>query len=86
VYQAARAAGVQIPTELSVVGFDDLPFVRWLGPALTTVRQPLMQMGAAAAEVILGMSLGRQPDHDRIELPTTLIVRDSTAAVPDSVR
>lgn len=80
VYQAAAAAGVPIPGRLSVVGFDDLPFVQWLGPPLTTVRQPLFQMGAAAAEILLGMSLGRRPDHDRIELPTTLIVRGSTAA------
>ncbi|WP_433788666.1 substrate-binding domain-containing protein [Actinoplanes sp. CA-252034] len=79
VYQAARAADLRIPDQLSVVGFDDLPFVQWLGPALTTVRQPLMQMGAAAAEMVIGLSVSRRPDHDRIELPTTLVIRESTA-------
>lgn len=82
VYQAARDRGLRIPTELSVVGFDDLPFVRWLGPPLTTVRQPLLQMGAAAAQMIRELSLGRTLGHDRIEIPTALVVRDSTAAAP----
>jgi len=40
VYEAAREAGRRIPDELSVVGFDDLPIARWVGPPLTTVRQP----------------------------------------------
>jgi LacI family transcriptional regulator, xylobiose transport system transcriptional regulator len=80
VYEAARRAGVRIPEDLSVVGFDDLPFVQWLGPPLTTVRQPLMQMGATAAEMALTMANGRSPDYERIELPTTLMVRQSTQA------
>ena len=80
VYEAARRAGVRIPEELSVVGFDDLPFVQWLGPPLTTVRQPLMQMGATAVEMALTLANGRSPDYERIELPTTLVVRQSTGA------
>ena len=80
VYEAARRAGVRIPEELSVVGFDDLPFVQWLGPPLTTVRQPLMQMGATAVEMALTLANGRRPDYERIELPTTLVVRESTGA------
>lgn len=90
VYEAARERGVRIPDDLSVVGFDDLAFVQWIGPPMTTVRQPLMQMGATAADLVLGLSLGRSPEHERIELPTTLVVRQSTApprpdpAQPDS--
>ncbi|MBF9127933.1 LacI family DNA-binding transcriptional regulator [Plantactinospora sp. S1510] len=84
VYEAARAAGVRIPQELSVVGFDDLPFAQWVGPALTTVQQPLLKMGATAAELVLALADGRRPEHDRIELATTLIVRDSTAPPTDS--
>ncbi|GAA4670221.1 LacI family DNA-binding transcriptional regulator [Phytohabitans rumicis] len=83
VYEAARARGMRIPQELSVVGFDDLPFARWAGPALTTVRQPLFKMGATAAELALALADGRKPEHDRIELATTLVVRDSTAPPPD---
>jgi LacI family transcriptional regulator, xylobiose transport system transcriptional regulator len=80
VYEAARNAGLRIPEDLSVVGFDDLPLAQWCGPALTTVRQPLRQMGAAAANVALGLAAGRQPEFARLELPTSLVVRASTAA------
>jgi LacI family transcriptional regulator, xylobiose transport system transcriptional regulator len=82
VYEAARRAGLRIPEDLSVVGFDDLPLAQWCGPALTTVRQPLRQMGAAAANTALIQAAGEQPEYSRIELPTTLVVRDSTAAPP----
>jgi len=79
VYAAARRAGVRIPEELSVVGFDDLPFSRWAGPPLTTVRQPLAEMGAAAAELVVALARGGQPRHTRLELATELVVRESTA-------
>ena len=46
VYQAARELRMHIPEDLSVVGFDDLPVARWVGPPLTTVRQPLVEMAA----------------------------------------
>lgn len=79
VYEEARQAGLRIPADLSVVGFDDLPLAEWAGPPLTTVRQPLRQMGATAAEMVLARAAGRQLEHDRVELPTTLVVRGSTA-------
>ncbi len=79
VYEAARQAGLRIPEDLSVVGFDDIPAGRWCGPPLTTVRQPMVEMGAAAAELVLTLAAGRTPARARVELPTTLIVRDSTA-------
>jgi DNA-binding LacI/PurR family transcriptional regulator len=77
--EAARRAGVRVPDDLSVVGFDDLPFVQWLGPPLTTVRQPLADMGSAAADMVLALALGTPPAHARVELPTTLVIRHSTA-------
>lgn len=80
VYEAARRAGRQIPRDLSVVGFDDLPFVRWSTPPMTTVRQPLVQMGSTAARIAIGLANGQRPEHDRVELPTSLVVRESTAA------
>ena len=49
VYEAARQAGVRIPEDLSVVGFDDISYARWCGPPLTTVQQPITEMGATAA-------------------------------------
>lgn len=80
VYQAARDAGLRIPEDLSVVGFDDLPVAQWVGPRLTTVRQPLQEMALAAGRLVLTLARSEQPDHRRIELATTLVVRESTAA------
>ena len=79
VYEAARQAGVRIPEDLSVVGFDDLSFTQWAGPPMTTVRQPLVHMGAAAANLVLSLARGEELESTRIELATTLIVRQSTA-------
>jgi DNA-binding LacI/PurR family transcriptional regulator len=79
VYEAARQAGVRIPEDLSVVGFDDLEFTRWAGPPMTTVRQPLVEMGATAAELVLTLAGGGTPAQHRVELATELIVRESTA-------
>ncbi|GAB3147619.1 LacI family DNA-binding transcriptional regulator [Microbispora hainanensis] len=78
-YEAARRAGVRIPDDLSVVGFDDLSFTQWAGPPMTTVRQPLVQMGAAAARMVLALSDGERLEQHRVELATTLVVRESTA-------
>ena len=79
VYQAAREARLHIPEDLSVVGFDDLPVAQWVGPPLTTVRQPLVEMAVAAAELVLGMANGEAPAQARLELATELVVRESTA-------
>ncbi|MEQ4301486.1 LacI family DNA-binding transcriptional regulator [Plantactinospora sp. B6F1] len=79
VYEAARRVGVRIPDELSVIGFDDLPFTRWSGPPMTTIRQPLEQMGMTAARMIIDLAAGQSLDQHRIELATDLVVRESTA-------
>ena len=79
VYQAAREARLHIPEDLSVVGFDDLPVARWVGPPLTTVRQPLIEMAEAAAELVLELARGEEPAQTRVELATELVVRESTA-------
>ena len=79
VYQAAREARLHIPEDLSVVGFDDLPVARWVGPPLTTVRQPLIEMAVAAAELVLALARGDDPTQTRLELATELVVRESTA-------
>jgi LacI family transcriptional regulator len=79
VYQAAREARLHIPEDLSVVGFDDLPVAQWVGPPLTTIRQPLMDMATAAAEMVLAIAAGDEPAQTRIELSTELVIRESTA-------
>jgi DNA-binding LacI/PurR family transcriptional regulator len=83
VYHAASLAGLRIPSDLSVVGFDDYhPLDEWLVPPLTTVRQPLTEMGAAAARMVLDLVQGATPQPKRLELATELVVRASTAAPP----
>jgi len=82
VYHAAHAAGVRIPQDLSVVGFDDLPHAKWMLPPLTTVRQPLFEMGAAATRMVLDLAAEDAQPGNRMELATELVVRASTAPPP----
>jgi LacI family transcriptional regulator len=79
VYEAARQRGLRIPQDLSVVGFDDLPTARWVSPPLTTVRQPLADMGRVAAEMLGSLIEGIPLRSQRVELATELIVRESAA-------
>lgn len=86
VYQAAREAGLRIPEDLSVVGFDDLPVVAWVDPPLTTVHQPLTEMAVAATELALALSRGEKVPQVGLELATSLTVRGSTAPPKSSPR
>jgi LacI family transcriptional regulator len=85
-YEAARQRGLRIPQDLSVVGFDDLPVSRWVSPPLTTVRQPLAEMGHAAAQMLGDLIEGVALRSGRVELSTELIVRESTAAPAQAAR
>ncbi|GAB2813953.1 LacI family DNA-binding transcriptional regulator [Actinoallomurus bryophytorum] len=78
-YEAARQADLQVPRDLSVVGFDDLPLCQWLSPPLTTVRQPLEEMGRLAARALFSQLDGEPLVSPRVELATELRVRLSTA-------
>ena len=62
VVEAARVAGLAVPADLSVVGFDDLPMSRWASPPLTTVRQPLADMGRVASQMLQLLMEGRPLD------------------------
>jgi LacI family transcriptional regulator len=77
--EALRQRGLRVPEDMSVVGFDDLPEVRWSAPPLTTVRQPLADMGKLAVRTVLRMTRDEQPDSPRVELGTELVIRSSTA-------
>jgi LacI family transcriptional regulator len=78
-YEAVRRQGRRVPEDVSVVGFDDLPGSRWASPSLTTVHQPLAQMGMLATRTVLRMVHGETLESPRLELSTDLVVRDSTA-------
>ncbi|MCG6499490.1 LacI family DNA-binding transcriptional regulator [Kitasatospora sp. A2-31] len=79
VMEAARVCGLRVPEDLSVVGYDDLDIAQWSSPALTTVRQPLREMGEQATRLILALRAGEAPaTPTRLELSTTLVVRSST--------
>jgi LacI family transcriptional regulator len=82
VLEAARTRGLRIPEDLSVVGFDDTPIARLAAPPLTTVRQPLREMGAVAVRTALRLAAGERVDSHHVELATELVVRQSTARPP----
>jgi LacI family transcriptional regulator len=78
--EAARARGLRVPEQLSLVGFDDTQVARLASPQLTTVRQPLREMGAVALRTALQLAAGEKVDSHHVELATRLIVRSSATA------
>jgi LacI family transcriptional regulator len=80
VMREAAARGLKVPADLSVVGFDDTVEATVTVPALTTVRQPLAELGRTAVSVLLRKLGDRQFEPLRIELETRLVPRDSTGA------
>jgi LacI family transcriptional regulator len=76
---ALHTAGLSVPDDVAVVGFDDVKPSSYTVPALTTVRQPLHEMGDAAARTVVAAVEGR-PIEPHLEIPTTLVVRESCGA------
>jgi len=72
-----RRHGVDVPGEVAVTGFDDIPMARHLHPRLTTVRQPIGELGGTAFEVLYAMIGRKQPPERDIVLPARLIRRES---------
>lgn len=79
VYRAARQLGLDVPRDLSVVGYDNIPVAAWLGPALTTVNQPVKHMASTASQMLLDLARGVALPASRVDLVTELVVRESTA-------
>jgi LacI family transcriptional regulator len=80
--EAAAARGLRVPADLSVVGFDDIDVSRATTPRLTTVRQPLREMGRTAVTMLMRQLDGHDHEALSMELETRLVVRDSTGPVP----
>jgi LacI family transcriptional regulator len=78
--QVARARGLCIPEDLSVVGFDDTEIATMTSPRLTTVRQPLREMGMVALRTALRLASGEKIESHHIELATELVIRESSLA------
>ena len=81
---AFQEAGLRVPDDVSVVGFDDIQGAAYLNPSLTTVRQPLQEMGELAARTLLDRIEGRQKDIREIAIQPALVVRRSTAPANNS--
>jgi len=81
--RAAREAGLEVPRDLSIVGFNDLPTAVQVTPPLTTLRVALREMGVAAAQRLLLQLLGEEVRAEPLVMPVTLIARESTGPVPE---
>lgn len=80
--RAAAERGLSVPGQLSVVGFDDTELARILSPQLTTVRQPMEELGRTAVSLLNRLIEGQRIEALRVELSTKLIVRESTGPAP----
>lgn len=76
--RALREAGLRVPEDIAMAGFDDIPFAARADPPLTTVRQPIQRMGTLAAETLIDLISHPQPQPRRIILPTELLIRESS--------
>lgn len=75
--KAALQRGLRIPEDLEVIGFDDIPLAEMIRPALSTVRQPIVEKGRVAAELLVAALEGNRPP-ERVLLPTKLVLRETT--------
>jgi LacI family transcriptional regulator len=82
VYKALYLRNLHVPECMSVIGFDDIPSTTIVSPSLTSVRQPLFDMGRVATTMLMRLVAGERLDSSRVELPTTLITRESCASPP----
>ena len=80
--EVAHELGLRVPADLSVVGFDNVPESALCTPSLTTIAQPLHDIGATALRMLVELLAGSEPTPEHVCLPTQLVVRDSTGPVP----
>ena len=79
VLHTARRRKIRVPDDVSIVGVDDIRYARFVDPPLTTVAQPMREMGEYAVRVLLGILHGDEKPPECVRLPHTLVVRSSTA-------
>jgi len=86
VLRAAADCGLHVPADLSVVGFDDIEMARYLAPRLTTASRDAVRMGREAARLALSRLQDASLPRQMIEIPSQLVIRQSTGPAPDFVR
>jgi LacI family transcriptional regulator len=79
IIQTAAELGLEVPGDLSVIGFDDIPEASQMNPALTTIRQPMKRIGATAATMLITLLNGETLTQNHVRLPTGLVRRATTA-------
>ena len=82
--RAARSRGLHVPNDVSVVGYDDSPLIAFTDPPLTTVRQPVVPMAAAAVRALIDEIRGHAAPHSEYMFTPELVVRASTAVAPSA--
>lgn len=80
--RALADAGIRVPHDMSIVAFDDFPVAEYVVPRLTAIRMPLLELGAAAVEALVAQLEGGEPADVTVDLPGTLVIRESTGPVP----
>ncbi len=79
VYKALYLRNMHVPERMSVIGFDNIPFASVVSPGLTTIHQPLFDIGRMATTMLMRLIDGEALDSSRVELATPLITRESCA-------
>ncbi|PSU20004.1 substrate-binding domain-containing protein [Photobacterium kishitanii] len=82
VINAANECGIQIPNDLSIIGYDDIHIAKYMSPALTTIHQPKYRLGQAAVETLLKRLDTQMSDTQVIQLEPTLVTRNSVKILP----
>jgi DNA-binding LacI/PurR family transcriptional regulator len=78
--QTLQNAGVRIPGDVALVGFNDVPLAELVQPPLTTIAAPAIDMGREAMKMLRLLETGKVPEHSQVKLPVTLVVRESSGA------
>jgi LacI family transcriptional regulator len=82
VLRAAGDAGLAVPGDLSILGFDDIVEASYVGAALTTIRQPLREMGRVAVDRLMSLLADPTQPATRTVMPTELVIRGTTGPPP----
>jgi LacI family repressor for deo operon, udp, cdd, tsx, nupC, and nupG len=82
--RALRDAGCQVPSDVSVIGFDDMPLASYFDPPLTTMRQDVCDQGRSAVQLLIHRLDHPQTQREQLRLPAELVIRKSTSSITNS--